>query len=119
MSIDIRCYSTMGLDALKIKIKHVLQKYSHIFNDVYFIFEPKGVLTKQEIDAIDDRIIRYNAESMLLIAKEFGLSNPKSCFSIRVMDKSFLILDTPELADLLRKELGDTTLILLNCETVI
>ncbi|EEJ3531405.1 hypothetical protein DBM98_004811, partial [Salmonella enterica subsp. enterica serovar Anderlecht] len=62
---------------------------------------------------------KYNFESTLLIAEEFGMINPRSYFSIRVMDKTFSILDTPELADLLRKELGDTTLILLNCETVI
>lgn len=119
MSIDIRCYSTMELDDLKIKLKYISQKYNHIFNDVYFIFEPKVVPTRQEIDAIYDRAIKYNSESTLLIAEEFGMMNPKSYFSIRVMDKTFSILDTPELAELLRKELGDTTLILLNCETVI
>lgn len=35
------------------------------------------------------------------------MMNTKSCFSIRVMDKTFSVLDTPELVDLLRKELGD------------
>ncbi|WP_187646056.1 hypothetical protein, partial [Escherichia albertii] len=104
---------------LKTKLDCLIQKYSHIFNDVYHIFEPEGVLSHQDINAIGDRVEKYNSESTLLIAEEFGVMNPKSCFSIRVMDKTFSVLDTPELADLLRKELGDGILILLNCETPI
>ncbi|EEQ1648145.1 TPA: hypothetical protein K8217_004614, partial [Escherichia coli] len=77
------------------------------------------VLSHQDINAIDDRVEKYNSESTLLIAEEFGMMNPKSYFSIRVMDKTFSVGDTPELAELLRKELGDGILILLNCETPI
>ncbi|EGC95118.1 hypothetical protein ECD227_1356 [Escherichia fergusonii ECD227] len=74
---------------------------------MYHIFEPEGVLSHQDINAIDERVEKYNSESTLLIAEEFGMMNTKSCFSIRVMDKTFSVLDTPELVDLLRKELGD------------
>ena len=107
MSIDIRCYSAMDLGDLRAKLECLMQKYSYIFNDVYHIFEPEGVLSHQDINAIDERVEKYNSESTLLIAEEFGMMNTKSCFSIRVMDKTFLVLDTPELVDLLRKELSD------------
>ncbi|EGO8192015.1 hypothetical protein ACBP77_02465 [Escherichia fergusonii] len=107
MSIDIRCYSAMDLGDLRAKLECLMQKYSYIFNDVYHIFEPEGVLSHQDINAIDERVEKYNSESTLLIAEEFGMMNTKSCFSIRVMDKTFSVLDTPELVDLLRKELSD------------
>ena len=119
MSINIRCYSAMDIGDLRTKLDCLMQKYSYIFNDVYHIFEPETFLSHQDINAIDDRVEKYNSESTLLIAEEFGVMNPKSCFSIRVMDKTFSVLDTPELADLLRKELDDGILILLNCETPI
>ncbi|EHG6156600.1 hypothetical protein [Escherichia fergusonii] len=107
MSIDIRCYSAMDLGDLRAKLDCLMQKYSYIFNDVYHIFEPEGVLSHQDINAIDERVEKYNSESTLLIAEEFGMMNTKSCFSIRVMYKTFSVLDTPELVDLLRKELSD------------
>lgn len=119
MSIDIRCYCTMESGDLKIKLDCLREKYNHIFNDLYYIFEPEMVLTHQNIDVIDDRIKKYNSESTILLAEEFGMMNPKSCFSIRVRDKTFSVMDTPELADLLRKELEDIILILLNYETVL
>lgn len=119
MSIDIRCYSTVDCNELSIKLKYIMQKYGNIFNNAYCIFEPKIVFNRQEINAMDDRVTKYNAESTLLIAEEFGMKNPRSSFSIRVIDKTFSVLDTPELANLLRKELGDSILILLNCETPI
>lgn len=106
MSIDIRCYSAMDLGDLRAKLDCLMQKYSYIFNDVYHIFEPEGVLSHQDINAIDERVEKYNSESTLLIAEEFGMMNTKSCFSIRVMDKTFSVLDTPELVDLLRKGYG-------------
>ena len=109
----------MDIGDLRTKLDCLMQKYSYIFNDVYHIFEPEGVLSHQDINAIDERVEKYNSESTLLIAEEFGMMNTKSCFSIRVMDKTFSVLDTPELADLLRKELDDGILILLNCETPI
>lgn len=119
MSIDIRCYSTMEPGILKSRLDYLMKKYSHIFNDVYHVFEPEIVLSHQDINAIDDRIKKYNSESTILIAEEFGMMNPNSSFSIRVLDKTFSVIDTPELADLLRRELGDTILILLNCEVPI
>ena len=97
----------MDLGDLRAKLECLMQKYSYIFNDVYHIFEPEGVLSHQDINAIDERVEKYNSESTLLIAEEFGMMNTKSCFSIRVMDKTFSVLDTPELVDLLRKELSD------------
>lgn len=112
----IRCYGVMGFGDLRAKLDCLMKKYGYIFNDVYHIFEPEGVLSHQDINAIDDRVEKYNSESTLLIAEEFGMMNPKSCFSIRVRDKTFSVMDTPELADLLRKELEDSVLILLNYE---
>ena len=109
----------MDIGDLRTKLDCLMQKYSYIFNDVYHISEPERGLSHQDINAIDDRVEKYNSESTLLIAGEFGMMNPKSCFSIRVMDKTFSVLDTPELANLLRKELDDGILILLNCETPI
>lgn len=47
MSIDIRCYSVMDLGDLRAKLDCLMQKYSYIFNDVYHIFEPEGVLSHQ------------------------------------------------------------------------
>ncbi|MBZ4073649.1 hypothetical protein JYG52_21535 [Escherichia fergusonii] len=116
MSIDIRCYCTTELSDLKIKLDCLRRKYNYIFNDVYYMFEPEMVLSHQDIDIIDDCIKKYNSESTILLAEEFGMMNPKSCFSIRVRDKTFSVMDTPELADLLRKELEDSVLILLNYE---
>ncbi|WP_249418214.1 hypothetical protein [Escherichia fergusonii] len=76
MSIDIRCYCTTELSDLKIKLDCLRRKYNHIFNDVYYMFEPEMVLSHQDIDIIDDRIKKYNSESTILLAEEFGMMNP-------------------------------------------
>ncbi|MEZ2510191.1 hypothetical protein ACBP77_18230 [Escherichia fergusonii] len=40
------------------------------------MFEPEMVLSHQDIDIIDDRIKKYNSESTILLAEEFGMMNP-------------------------------------------
>ncbi len=72
MSIDIRCYCTTELSDLKIKLDCLRRKYNHIFNDVYYMFEPEMVLSHQDIDIIDDRIKKYIQSLQYYLRKSLG-----------------------------------------------
>uniref|UniRef100_A8GK55 Uncharacterized protein n=2 Tax=Serratia TaxID=613 RepID=A8GK55_SERP5 len=84
------------------------------------MFDPHTILSRQQLGLIDDRVEKYNQETKLLIAEEFGLKEPKSYFLIAVNDKSFPELTTSGIADVFRQELGEGNIImLLNGEDLI
>lgn len=92
----------------------------HLFDGPYLMFEPHVILSRQQLELIDDRIEKYNQETKLLIAEEFGLKEPKSYFLVAVNNKSFPDLNTSEIADVLRRELGEGKIVvLLNGEDLI
>ncbi|CNJ56421.1 Uncharacterised protein [Yersinia rohdei] len=120
MSIDIACYTSINFDELKERLDVVRVKYGPLFDGSYIMFEPRTILSRQQLELIDDRIEKYNQETKLLIAEEFGLKEPKSYFLIAVNNKSFPELDTSEIADVFRQELGEENIIvLLNGEDLI
>lgn len=120
MSIDIACYTSITIDELRERLGMVRVKYNHLFDGPYLMFEPHTILSRQQLEVIDDRVEKYNQETKLLIADEFGLNEPKSYFLITVNDKSFPELDTSEIADVFRQELGEESIIvLLNGEDLI
>lgn len=92
----------------------------HLFDGSYIMFEPHVILGRQQLELIDDRIEKYNQETKLLIAEEFGLKEPKSYFLVAVNDKSFPDLNISEIADVFRQELGEkNVIVLLNGEDLI
>lgn len=120
MSIDITCYTSINIDELKEKLGVLREKYPHLFDGPYLMFDPHTILSCQQLELIDDRVEKYNQETKLLIAQEFGLKEPMSYFLIAVNDKSFPALNTSEIADVLRQELGDGNIIvLLNGEDLV
>ncbi|MBW5824385.1 hypothetical protein H0I68_04810 [Yersinia kristensenii] len=120
MSIDITCYTSVNIDELKEKLDEVKVKYDHLFDGPYLMFEPHIILNHQQLELIDDRVEKYNQETKLLIAEEFGLKEPNSYFLITVNDKSFPELNTSEIADVIRLELGEeNVIVLLNGEDLI
>ncbi|UAN51433.1 hypothetical protein KGP26_27955 [Serratia sp. JSRIV002] len=120
MSIDIACYTSISIDDLRERLSVVRAKYDHLFDGPYLMFDPHTILSRQQLALIDDRVEKYNQETKLLIAEEFGLKEPMSYFLIAVNDKSFPALNTSEVADMLRKELGEENIIvLLNGEDLI
>ncbi|QHA87159.1 hypothetical protein [Serratia rhizosphaerae] len=120
MSIDIACYTSISIDELRERLSVVRAKYDHLFDGPYLMFDPHIILNRQQLALIDDRVEKYNQETKLLIAEEFGLKEPKSYFFIAVNDKSFPELNTSEIADVFRQELGEGNIIvLLNGEDLI
>lgn len=120
MSIDIACYTSISTGELKERLGVVREKFAHLFDGPYLMFEPHTILSRQQLELIDDCVEKYNQETKLLITEEFGLKEPKSYFLIAVNDKSFSELNTSEIADVLRKELGEGNIIvLLNGEDLI
>ncbi|MCE9730083.1 MULTISPECIES: hypothetical protein [Pectobacterium] len=120
MSIDIICYSSINIDALKERLDMVKKNTGHLFDGSYLMFEPHVILSRQQLELIDDRIEKYNQESKLLTAESFGLKEPKSYFLVAVNDKSFPELNTSEIADVFRRELGgNNVVVLLNGEDLI
>lgn len=118
MAIDITCYTKIETNVLQSKLD--LIKFNHLFSLSYIMYDAHNILNNQQIELIDDRTERYNQETKLLIAEEFGLKEPKSYFMISVNDKSFPEMNTSEIADLLRTELGkENIIILLNGEELI
>jgi len=98
----------------------VREKYDDLFDGPYLMFDPHAILSHQQLALIDDRVEKYNQETKLLIAEEFGLKDPKSYFLIAVNDKSFPELNTSGIADVFRQELGGGNIIvLLNGEDLI
>ncbi|CNI83729.1 Uncharacterised protein [Yersinia frederiksenii] len=120
MSIDITCYTSINVDELRENLDVLKEKYCHLFDGPYLMFAPHAILNHQQLELIDDRVEKYNQETKLLIAEEFGLKEPKSYFLIAVNDKSFPELNTSGIADVFRQELGEKNIIvLLNGEDLI
>lgn len=71
------------------------------------------VLVHEQLNFIEDRVEKYKKETDLLIAEEFGLEEPKSYFMISVNDKFFPELNTSEVANMLKNELGEENIIVL------
>lgn len=113
MSIDITCYTSIDIDELRGKLGVLREKYGHLFDGPYLMFSPHTILNYQQLEMIDDRVEKYNQETNLLIAEEFGLKEPKSYFLIAVNDKSFPELNTSGIADVFRQELGEKNIIIL------
>lgn len=113
MSIDIVCYTSINIDELRGMLSAVKKKYDYLFDGSYLMFEPHSILTYQQLNLIEDRVQKYNHETKLLIANEFGLKEPRSYFLIAVNDKSFSQLNPSEIANMFREELGEEKIILL------
>lgn len=71
------------------------------------------MLVHEQLNFIEDRVEKYKKETDLLIAEEFGLEEPKSYFMISVNDKFFPELNTSEVANMLKNELGEENIIVL------
>ena len=120
MSIDITCYTSIDIGELKERLDMTRKRTGHVFDGPYLMFEPHVILNRQQLELIDDRIEKYNQETKLLIAEEFGLKEPKSYFLVAVNDKSFPDLNTFEIADVFRREFGEGNIVvLLNGEDLI
>ncbi|MBC3382300.1 hypothetical protein H8I69_24665 [Serratia fonticola] len=120
MAIDITCYTKLGVESLQPKLDVIKLNYGCLFEQSYLMYPAHEVLTHEQLKFIEDRVEKYKNETDLLIAEEFGLEEPKSYFMISVNDKSFPELNTSEIADMLRKELGEENIIvLLNGEDLI
>lgn len=120
MSIDIACYTSINVDELRERLDVVSVKYGYLFDGPYLMFDPHVILSRQQLELIDDRVEKYNQETKLLVAEEFGLEAPKSYFLIAVNDKTFPELNTSEIADVFRQELGaENVIVLLNGEDLI
>lgn len=120
MSIDIICYTSISIDELKERLDMARKTTGHLFDGPYLMFEPHLILNRQQLELIDDRIEKYNQETKLLIAEEFCLKEPRSYFLVAVNDKSFPELNTSEIADVFRHELGEgNVVVLLNGEDLI
>ncbi|EGJ4578980.1 hypothetical protein IM098_005173 [Escherichia coli] len=101
MSIDIRCYTTLTVPDLQMKLELFLLKNSHVFPKHYSL---------------------YKAHSLGPFDKDisigFGL-DPKSFFRVHANNKKFEI-STDEIADMIRDELGEkNVIVLLNGEEII
>lgn len=120
MAIDIMCYTKLDADLLNEKVNKIRLKYHGIFDNSYIIYSASPVLDREQLDLISDEQERYSKESKLLISEEFCLEDARSYFMVSVNDKSFPELNTSEMAELLRKELGkENIIVLLNNETLI
>lgn len=120
MAIDITCYTKLKSNLLQSKLDAIKFEFNHLFSLSYIMYDAHEVLNNQQIELIDDRTERYNQETNLLIAEEFGLKEPKSYFMISVNDKSFPEMNTSEIADLFRAKLGkENIIVLLNGEELI
>lgn len=120
MAIDITCYTTLDAELLNKKISKVKSNYKDIFDKSYIIYLASPILERKQLEFISDKQKRYSLESKLLIAEEFGLEGARSYFMVSVNDKSFPEMNTSEIADLLRSELGkENIIVLLNNEKLI
>lgn len=113
MAIDITCYTTLDVGLLQVKLDAIKSRYDSVFNNSYVMYDANEVLTRQQLGLIVDVVEKYQKETDLLISEEFGLKDAKSCFMISVNDKSFSAMNTSEMAELLRKELGKKNIIVL------
>lgn len=120
MAIDITCYTKLGVESLQPKLDVIKLTHSYLFDQSYLMYDAHEILTHEQLKFIEDRVEKYKKETDLLIAEQFGFEEPRSYFMISVNDKSFPELNTSEVANMLRKELGEGNIIvLLNGEELI
>lgn len=120
MAIDIICYTLLETELLNKLISEIKLKYKNIFDKSYIIYFASPILNREQLVLINNEKEKYSQESKLLISEEFGLKGARSYFMVAVNDKSFPEMNTSEMADLLRKELGEENIIvLLDGETLI
>lgn len=120
MAIDIMCYTKLDTELLNKIINKIRLKYNSIFDESYIIYSASPVLNREQLDLIRDEQEKYSKESKLLISEEFGLEGARASFMVSVNDKSFPELNTSEMAELLRDELGkENIIVLLNGEELI
>lgn len=114
MAIDIMCYTKLDTNLMNSKIDYIKSKYNNIFNESYVIYKAHPVLNRQELSLLKSESEKYQKETKLLIAEEFGLEGARSYFMISVNDKSFPVYGTSDIANILRKELGNENIIILH-----
>lgn len=120
MSIDLECYSTFSVDSVSEKLNDLVNNFPDYFDGNYKIDKIWKVLSHEELNNVEDRVRRYTLESYLLLAEEHGFIQPKSMFSIGVLDKTFEKYSIEEMSNLLKEKFGiKHILILLNGEVEI
>lgn len=120
MAIDITCYTTLDTNLLQLKLNLIKSHYDSVFKYSYVMYDANEILTRQQLELLVDPVEKYQKETDLLISEEFGLEGARSYFMISVNDKSFPEMNTSEMADLLRTELGkENIIVLLNGEELI
>lgn len=120
MAIDITCYTKFDVESLQSKLDAIKLDYDYLFCHSYVMYAAHEVLTREQLISIEDRYERYRKETDLLIAEKFGMKDVRSYFMIDVNDKLLPGLNTSEMADLFRGELGfDNIIVLLNGESLI
>lgn len=120
MAIDIICYTLFETDLLNKRIGEIKLKYNNVFDKSYILYLASPILSREQLLLINNEQEKYSQESKLLISEEFGLKGARSYFMVSVNDKSFPEMNTSEMAELLRKELGkEHIIVLLDGETLI
>ena len=106
---------------LQPELDRIQAKYPNLFSVCETrCYSAHMIIDEKDLLLIEDRRERYSMETKLLIANEFGMMNPKSWFMIAVNDKSFPEINTTEMANLMRQELGaDNIIVLFEGETLI
>lgn len=101
MSIHLSCYTKFTLTELQKKLNEFSEKYPHVF-PLHYYLSTAGVPHPIQKE----------------ISNEFGL-NPCSYFVVSVNNKA-LKISTAEMADMIRKNLGDdNVIVLLNGEDLL
>ena len=127
MAIDLNVYTRICVDILQPELDRIQAKYPNLFSvsenrshSAYIMYSAHMIIDEKDLLLIEDRRERYSMETKPLIANEFGMMNPKSWFMIAVNDKSFPEINTTEMANLMRQELGaDNIIVLFEGETLI
>ena len=127
MAIDLNVYTRICVDILQPELDRIQEKYPNLFSvsenrsyPAYIMYSADIIIDDKDLLLIEDRLDRHHMESKISIANEFGMMNPKSWFMIAVNDKSFPEINTTEMANLMRQELGtDNIIVLFEGETLI
>ena len=127
MAIDLNVYTRICVDILQPELDRIQAKYPNLFSvsenrsyPAYIMYSADIIIDDKDLLLIEDRLDRHHMESKISIANEFGMMNPKSWFMISVNDKSFPEINTTEMANLMRQELGtDNIIVLFEGETLI
>ena len=127
MAINLDVYTRICIDILQPELDRIRAKYPNLFSlsenrtySAYIMYSAHMIIDKKDLLLIKDRSDRHHMETNISIANEFGMMNPKSRFMIAVNDKTFPEINTTEMADLMRQELGaDNIIVLFEGETLI